>query len=279
MNNEQEINNQTKPKEPKRKRARSPYLFPAYDFGMARQIVERVEKDGAGNLSEETLAIALHLSAKSSGFQLKTLTARQFGLLTKQGQTLSTTPMAKAILKPTTEDERSKALVDSFLAIPLFREIAARFKGQPLPQGQAFRNILEREFKIDSKRVSDAERVLMDSARETDVLVTSGSNTYLSTERGVVGKPPTQAPTEKPSLPQTIQPASIQNLPLSALGEKVLPIIEEEDLLELNDEQFGQFWGAFGEILRARARRSKVQKETNVEEEEKEESAGEDIPF
>ena len=265
MNNEQEINNQIKPKEPKRKRVRSPYLFPAYDFGMARQIAERVEKDGAGNLSEETLAIALHLSVKSSGFQLKTLTARQFGLLTKQGQNLSTTPMAKAILKPTTEDEKSKALVDSFLAIPLFREVAARFRGQPLPQGQAFRNILEREFKIDSKRVSDAERVLMDSARETDVLVTSGSNTYLSTERMATETPTAQATTEQMPSPQTT-PLVTQPPSVPVLGEKILPVIGEEDLLELNDEQFKQFWGAFGEILRARAKRSRLQKETDIEE-------------
>lgn len=258
MNDEQEITNQTKPKEPSKKRMRSPYLFPAYDFGMARRIAERVEKDGAGSLSEETLAIALHLSAKSSGYQLKTLTARQFGLLTKQGQTLSTTPMAKAIFKPTTEGEKAKALIDSFLAIPLFREVATRFKGQPLPQGQAFRNILEREFQIDSKRVSDAERVLMDSAREAGVLVASGNNTYLSTARVAIEEPIAQAPEEQaPPLGQT--------LPIATLGEKILPIIEEEDLLELDDEQFKQFWGAFGEILRARAKRGKVEKDINVE--------------
>lgn len=257
MNNEQELTNQTKPKEPPKKRMRSPYLFPAYDFSMARQITERVEKDGAGSLSEETLAIALHLSAKSSGFQLKTLTARQFGLLTKQRETLSTTPMAKAIFKPTTESEKAKALIDSFLAIPLFREVATRFKGQPLPQGQAFRNILEREFQIDSKRVSDAERVLMDSAREAGVLVTSGSNTYLSTERVAIEEPIAQAPEEQ-------APPFQKTTPLATLGGKILPVIEEEDLLELDDEQFKQFWGAFGEILKARAKRGKAEKDINV---------------
>ena len=261
MNTQQANSNETQTK-PSKKRVRSPYLFPAYDFGLAQQIAERVERDGAGSLSEETLAIALHLSIRSSGFQLKTLTARQFGLLTKQGQVLSTTPRAKAIFKPINETEKKNAMTESFLAIPLFREVATRFKGQPLPQTQDFRNILERELKIDSKRVSDAERVLMDSARETGVLVTSGNNTYLSTEHVAVEKPAGQPPMEETPSSQTIPPAV--TTPSSVLSEKTLPVIGEEDLLELNDEQFKQFWSTFGEILRSRAKRSKTQKETNA---------------
>jgi len=271
MNNEQESANQTKPKEPPKKRMRSPYLFPAYDFSMARQIAERVEKDGAGSLSEETLAIALHLSAKSSGFQLKTLTARQFGLLTKQRETLSTTPMAKAIFKPTTESEKAKALIDSFLAIPLFREVATRFKGQPLPQGQAFRNILEREFQVDSKRVSDAERVLMDSAREAGVLVTSGSNTYLSTERATVAQPSyaIDSGIDQPAPPTPPGPST------SSTG---MLTVSENDLAEFSDSEFGEIWQALGKIVRARGRRQLQQSEV-TEEEKKEGSAEEDIPF
>lgn len=185
---EQQINSNEKQAQPTRTHKRSPYLFPAYDFGLARQIAEKVERDGAGSLSEETLAIALRLSVKSSGFQLKALASRQFGLITKQGPMLTTTPLAKAIFKPINEAEKKNALIESFMAIPLFREVATRFKGRPLPQGQDFRNILERELGIDSRRVSDAERVLTDSARETGVMVNSGGSIYLSTERSTTVK-------------------------------------------------------------------------------------------
>lgn len=269
MNNEQESANQTKPKGPPKKRMRSPYLFPAYDFSMARQIAERVEKDGAGSLSEETLAIALHLSIKSSGFQLKTLTARQFGLLTKQRETLSTTPMAKAIFKPTTESEKAKALIDSFLAIPLFREVATRFKGQPLPQGQAFRNILEREFRVDSRRVSDAERVLMDSARETGVLVTSGSNLYLSTEK--------TAPAQPSGVPQSgvgqLTPTALPSSPVPPAPSTGILTVSEDDLAEFDDSEFGEIWQTLGKIIRARGKRQRAQGESIIEEQgEKEEN-------
>lgn len=242
-----------------KKRVRSPYLFPAYDFTLARQVAERIEMDGAGSLSEETLAIALKLSAKSSGFQLKTLTARQFGLVTKQAETLSTTPVAKAIFKPTGEDERRKALAQSFLAIPLFREVASRFKGQPLPQGQAFRNILEREFGIDSKRVSDAERVLMDSARETGVLVTSGTNTYLSTEKAgteITVKEPLPAETPQNKLPPSDKQEPLPSSAPSVRG--ISHIIAEEDLKALDKEHFKKFWEAYGEIVWLRARKGQT---------------------
>jgi hypothetical protein len=239
----------------KKQRTRLPYLFPAYNFNLARQIAEVVEKDGAGILSEETLAIALHLSAKSSGFQLKTLTARQFGLLTKQAEMLSSTPLAKSIFKPTTEPERNRALTESFLAIPLFREVANRFRGQPLPQGQAFRNVLEREFGIESKRVSDAERVLIESARETGVLVTSGSNTYLSTERkGGEKKESESTPVQQTPSTQPLNPVSTAR-PAYTPTSGILTISEEDLAGFSDDEEFKEIWGALGKIVRARGKK------------------------
>jgi len=258
-------------KDEKRKqtRLRSPYLFPVYDFSIANSVANKVEQDGGGTLSEASLAIALRMSVKSSGFQLRALTARQFGLLTKQGSILSTTPRAKAIFKPTIENEKRKALIDSFLELPLFREVATRYKGKPLPQGQAFRNILEREFGIPSKRVSDAERVLMDSARQTGVLVTSGENVYLSTE---TESTPTERkevavgigqPTQQPAYPSTTKPPSTRGGILT---------ISEEDLTTFDDTEFGEIWDALGKIVRARGkRREEKQNKFNKEEDHVEE--------
>lgn len=251
-----------------RTRKRSVYLFPAYDFSFAKQIAEKVERDGAGNLSEETLAIGMRLSAKSSGFQLKTLTARQFGLLSKSGQTLSTTPIAKAILKPVNEAEKKNAMIQSFLAIPLFREVATRFKGRPLPASQDFRNILEREFSIDSKRVSDAERVLIDSARDTGTLITKGDTKYISTDISAFEKseavPPAQEEIDQSA--QDAKPKSSESQRQPRMEDNILPIIGEEDLLLLDKEKFKSFWDAYGDIIRARAERSQKLKGTSNQE-------------
>lgn len=263
--NTEEDNSEMKVKDEKDKpkRIRSPYLFPAYDFGIANLIASRVEQDGAGTLSEESLAIALRMSVKSSGFQLKALTARQFGLLTKQGNTLWTTPRAKAIFKPTTVDEKREALMDSFLEIPLFRAVTTRFKGTPLPQGQAFRNVLEREFGVPSKRVSDAERVLMDSARETGMLVTAGNNMYLATETELM---PTEKKDFETGAGQPIVQATYPSPTKPPSPPSGILTISEEDLATFDDAEFGEVWDALGKIIRARGkRREEKQNKTNQE--------------
>lgn len=263
MNEEQKSKTRKRP-------VRSGYLFPSYDFGVARKIAENVERNGAGILSEETLAITLGASAKSSGFRLRALAARQFGLLTKQGDTLKTTPLAKAIIKPTNESERDRAIVESFLNIPLFKVIATRFKGQPLPQGEAFRNILEREFKIQSNRVGEAERIFRDSAREAGLLQTSGNNTYLVTQ--TLNQPVYPSPSiesQKYQEPIPI-PKAQQDLSSVSMGDSFT--ISEYDLDELEDEDFDEIWKALGKVLRVRGKkRQMIQKQEeppNIERED-----------
>ena len=151
-------------------RRRSVYLFPAYGFTMALDIARQVEESGGGTLTEETLAVNLGLSKNSSGFRLKCLAARQFNLLNKQGVTVSTTSIAKAILKPTSNEDALRGYRQSFLSIPLFQAVAERYRGQRLPDSQTLRNVLEREFMVEHKRVQQAERLLLDSARDTYLL-------------------------------------------------------------------------------------------------------------
>jgi hypothetical protein len=161
-------------------RQRSVYLFPAYSFAVALDIARRVEESGGGTLTEETLALGLGLSAKSSGFRLKSLAARQFQLVSKQGKTLASTSVAKAILKPTSNEDAQRGYCQSFLSIPLFRAVTARYGGQRLPDSQTLRNVLEREFHVEHARVQQAERMLLDSARDTQLLKHEGDGTYLN---------------------------------------------------------------------------------------------------
>jgi hypothetical protein len=239
---------------------RSEYLFPLYDLGVALQLARRVESDGGGTLAEETLAIALGLSAKSSSFRLRGLTARQFGLLSKSGTNVATTALGKAILKPTTPQEKASALGKAFVNIPLFKAVADRFKGVPLPEGTPLRNVLEREFKVESDRVQSAERVLMDSAREAGVLHTSGSQTYLT----LAGIPAGQADIRHDVSPPG---AGVPSFPGESSGGEEAPSrqgmlnISEEDLADFGDEEFEKVWDALGMIVRGRGKRQRM-KET-----------------
>ena len=236
----------------RKKPVRSEHLFPLYDLGTALRLTERVEKDGGGSLTEETLAIALGMSAKSSSFRLRGLTARQFGLLTKQGPNLVTTPLGESILKPTSQEERAAALAAAFLSMPLFRAVAERFGSAPLPQGTALRNILEREMRVEPNRVTDAERVLLDSAREAGVLQGNGDNRYLEFATTSDGQ---AAPHTAPEQPASQPPASGDGSPF---GRGMLQI-SEADLADFGDQEFSEIWNSLGKIVRARGRRIRTQ--------------------
>lgn len=192
---EEKQESQISPKPKTRKRpVRAEFSFPIYPLSTALEIAERVEREGAGSLSETTLAISLGLSVKSSGFQLKVLAAKQFGLLIKQGGNLMTTPLAESIFKPFSNEEKSAALGQVFHNIPLFKAVSDKYEGSPLPSDEALRNVLEREFKVTHERVSSAHSMLINSAKTAGVLQESQGRVYLVKKSvgAMVGGTPTR---------------------------------------------------------------------------------------
>jgi hypothetical protein len=182
-------------------------------------------------------------------FRLKVLSARQFGLVAKQGDILSATPLAKAIIQPANEGDERQAKIVSFLEVPLFKAIAMRFKGQPLPPDRMLRHILEQEFHLESNRVGEAERIFQDSARQAGLLRASGEKMYLDTETGS-GQPL--------DFMTKLEPVGQLRMAFPR-GPSVLPgsllTISEEDLAGLTDAEYAEIWQALGKLIRARSRR------------------------
>lgn len=239
---------------------RSRLLFPAYGFNAAFQIAKTVEMDGNGSLTEESLAIALELSVKSSGFKLKTLTARQFGLLTKSGTIISTTPLTKAMVRPTRPGEDVEARVQSFLNIPLFEAVAQKYRGSTMPASDVLRNILVRQFDVDPTRAAPAERVLLDSAREAGLLIDQGGKQYLSLDANVLAQRGAHTPIENPPPPGNGGAAGetpLSNPPVvqDAGQQSGSILVSELDMATLDRAEFDQVWTALGTIFRARGER------------------------
>lgn len=247
-------------------RQRSVYLFPAYGFSIALDIARQVEESGGGTLAEETLAVNLGLSKNSSGFRLKCLAARQFNLLVKQGATVSTTSIAKAILKPTSDEDALRGYRQSFLSIPLFQAVSERYRGQRLPDSQTLRNVLEREFSVEHKRVQQAERLLLDSARDTYLLKHRGDGTYLTIselpqvsleEPGLTGEPET-------SLEETLGPSMMAvadgglrpAFPSPGTSYQANTItFSLDEIGQLSEGDFETVWEAIGILVKARSAR------------------------
>lgn len=257
-------------------RRRSVYLFPAYGFTMALDIARQVEESGGGTLTEETLAVNLGLSKNSSGFRLKCLAARQFNLLNKQGATVSTTSIAKAILKPTSNEDALRGYRQSFLSIPLFQAVAERYRGQRLPDSQTLRNVLEREFMVEHKRVQQAERLLLDSARDTYLLKHRGDGTYLTTSDSPLG------PLDEPGLPmdselgtpgETFSQSPVQDGAfrqpqprLDSLPPANTITFSLDEIGQLREDEFKIVWQAFGILVKARGSRSNPAQEPDAKE-------------
>ena len=252
---------------PRKARQRSAYPFPAYGFSVALDIARLVEESGGGTLSEETLAVNLGLSKNSSGFRLKCLTARNFNLLVKDGPTVSTTAIAKAILKPTSDEDAMWGHRQSFLSIPLFRAVAERYGEQRLPDRLTLRNVLEREFSVESSRVQQAERLLKESARDTFLLQTRGEGEYL-----VISDFPS-GPLEQEGMRGDSEPGSGEaqfpamlngGLRPGVLHQSSTPetntllTITYKDLGKLSGEEFGKVWEAMGIVVKARTRNEAV---------------------
>ena len=243
-------------------RQRSVYLFPAYGFSMALDIARQVEESGGGTLAEETLAVNLGLSKNSSGFRLKCLAARQFNLLVKQGATVSTTSIAKAILKPTSDEDALHGYRQSFLSIPLFQAVAERYRGQRLPDSQTLRNVLEREFSVERKRVQQAERLLLDSARDTYLLKHRGDGTYLTisdSPPGPMDAPGFQPDLDTPALAEPIAPAAVNSgfrpafpRPDTSSPANTITFTLDE-IGKLNEDDFATVWQAIGILVKARS--------------------------
>ena len=239
-------------------RQRSVYLFPAYGFTTALDIARRVEESGGGSLTEETLAINLGLSAKSSGFRLKSLAARQFQLISKQGDTLITTPVSKAIFKPTSGEDAQRGYREAFLAIPLFQAVAERYRGQRLPDSQTLRNVLEREFYVEHTRVQQAERMLLDSARDAHLLKHTSDGTYLvvndgggsaTDESGGFGTGSFDAIAPRNGASHLSSSQSGAMVPANVLTFSI------EEIGDLDSDEFETVWHALGILIRARRRK------------------------
>ena len=228
---------------------------------MALDIARQVEESGGGTLTEETLAVNLGLSKNSSGFRLKCLAARQFNLLVKQGATVSTTSIAKAILKPTSDEDALQGYRQSFLSIPLFQAVAERYRGQRLPDSQTLRNVLEREFSVERKRVQQAERLLLDSARDTYLLKHRGDGTYLTISdnpSGPLDTPGFQADFDTPALVEPIAPAANSGFrpafprPDTSTSANTITFTLDE-IGKLNEDDFATVWQAIGILVKARS--------------------------
>lgn len=110
---------------------RSTIRFPYGDLDDAIEVVRVVREHGGGQADMSQLAAWMnHDTVRSGAFRTKVATARIFGLVDVDRDTVTLTPVGGRIVDPTMERE---ARVTAFRNVPLFEQIFERFKGLLLP--------------------------------------------------------------------------------------------------------------------------------------------------
>lgn len=144
-------------------RERSTIGFPYMDLADALQMVRALHENvGQGDASEDQLAAWMNLSAKSSGFRVRTGTAKMFGLVEGRGDGLCLTQLGRAAMDPAQE---KRAKVDAFLSVPLYKLVYENYKGGVVPPVAAFERDINK-WGVAAKQTARARQALERSAEE-----------------------------------------------------------------------------------------------------------------
>src|SRR5260370_12590711 len=111
---------------------KSTIAFPFGDLGMAIGVARTIwTNSGRHQCAIHQLSSWLgHDSLSSGAFRLKFTTARIFGLIEVNGDQVILTKLGRDILDPNLERQ---ARTESFLQVPLFKELYEKHKGYTLP--------------------------------------------------------------------------------------------------------------------------------------------------
>lgn len=181
------------------KRQISALRYPYYDLATCLEIVRRVFQEKGGSTTKEGLAETLGTSTEKSTFAQKVNACVLFGLLRSQGSLLEVADLALRIIKFRDERDRARAYAEAFLSVPLYARVQEKFSGRPLPPETGLKNVLDTEFGVIPKRVDEAYRIMMLSARHAGLITVSDGNTYMSKGPSAEVQPQPAEELHKPS--------------------------------------------------------------------------------
>ena len=151
-------------------RGRSTVEFPYVHLEEAVKVAAAIHEAGGRSCEWSQVAALLNQSAKSGAFRLKMLAARTFGLLSYKGQQVELTELGVRTVDPAL---RKAALVEAFLAVPLFNRAFNNLRDSPIPPNGAIENHIS-QIGVTPKQTAKARQVFIRSARFAGFLDLAG---------------------------------------------------------------------------------------------------------
>lgn len=138
--------------------------------------------DNFGGKATPPLQVALALKVDPGGSQLKVLSGASiaFGLIEggAQAQSISLTPLAKSILRPTTEEQDAASRREAVLRPRVFKEFLERYDNHAFPRQDIALNVLE-ELGVPREKSAEVLERLTESANAAGFLHTAKDKTWV----------------------------------------------------------------------------------------------------
>jgi hypothetical protein len=126
------------------------------------------------------VAVALDVQPSSSNFRMLTGAAIAYGLTSGgyNADTISITPLAMRIVRPTTEGDDTAAKREAFLKPRVIREFLQKYDRAPIPRDDIARNVLM-EFGVPTDRTVEVLGLIVEGAKELGFLQSIKDRTYV----------------------------------------------------------------------------------------------------
>jgi hypothetical protein len=157
-----------------KKKARGYRIRPPYiSLGNALAIAKKVYTDAGGSASEDDLSAIVANSVKSSSFQLKLQSLKNYGLVNQEGQgkRISLTEPARRFFGATSPEQRAQAQKAIFLSVGNYQKLYDLWAGQIIPTGEFIHNAIKETCKVPADRVPDWQESFVRAAEAAGLLL------------------------------------------------------------------------------------------------------------
>lgn len=157
-----------------RKRERSA-RYPGVPLADSIDLAKFVDDRGLDGLPADEIAVALgYKNARTNTVSARLSAARQFGLLSLDGEGYALTPLARSILHPTDPADLPRLRRQALLEPPLYAELAQRLTEKRVPDASILANILYHHHSIIATAKQQAAESFLESARAAGALGEDG---------------------------------------------------------------------------------------------------------
>lgn len=162
-------------------RAKSGVRFPYNNLVESIEVAKVIHEKAGGLCDLAQLATLLGYSGvKNGAFRMRLSAAKMFGLVEEADeQKLRVSARGRAIIAPISEPQATRAKVEGFMAVDLFKGVFDRFHGTALPEHVGLRNLLSTEYQVVADRVTPTVRILLDSAEQAGLFKAAGNRTRM----------------------------------------------------------------------------------------------------